>query len=60
MYSGIVVRESDAQGKAFWVNEYKKMLSVYGNELSTLKAIADRMVNENELKELVDKINVKW
>ena len=56
LYSGIVARESDEQGKAFWVNEYKKMLSVYGSESATLKAIADRMVHENELKELADKM----
>ena len=60
LYSGIVGRESDAQGKDFWVSEYKKLLSVYGNEASTLKAIADRMVNEKELKELADKMGILY
>lgn len=60
LYNGIVGRESDVQGKDFWVKEYRKLLSVYGDEMSTLKSIADRMVNENELKELANKINVKW
>ncbi len=60
LYSGIVGRESDAQGKDFWVSEYKKLLSVYGNEASTLKAIADRMVNEKELKELGDRMGVLY
>ena len=60
LYSGIVGRESDAQGKDFWVSEYKKLLSVYGNEASTLKAIADRMVNEKELKELADRMGILY
>ena len=60
LYSAIVSRKSDEAGKAFWVNEYKTLLAVYGSEDNTLKAIADRMVNENELKELANKLGVQW
>ena len=56
LYNAIVARTSDEAGKRFWVNEYKKMLPVYGSEIATLKAIADRMVNEPELKELAIKL----
>lgn len=60
LYNAIVNRTSDEAGKKFWVDEYKKVLAVYGSETTALKAIADRMVNENELKELADKMGVQW
>lgn len=60
LYNAIVARSSDEEGKKFWVDEYKKVLAVYGSESTALKAIADRMVNENELKEIADKMRVKW
>lgn len=60
LYNAIVARSSDEAGKKFWVDEYKKVLAVYGSETTALKAIADRMVNENELKELADKMGVQW
>lgn len=60
LYNAIVNRDSDTQGKAFWVEEYKKLLAVYGSPAATLQAIADRMVNENELKTLAQKINFEW
>lgn len=60
LYSAIVGRSSDEAGKKFWVDEYTKALKVYGSEATTLKAIADRMVNENELKELAEKMGVQW
>lgn len=60
LYNAIVGRSSDEAGKKFWVEEYKKVLAVYGSESTALKAIADRMVNENELKELADKMGVQW
>lgn len=60
LYNAIVNRDSDTQGKAFWVAEYKKLLSVYGSSSATLQALADRMVNENELKTLAQKLNFEW
>lgn len=60
LYNAIVSRTSDEAGKKFWVDEYKKVLAVYGSESTALRAIADRMVNENELKELADKMGVQW
>ena len=60
LYSAIVARSSDEAGKKFWVEEYNKALKVYGSESTALRAIADRMVNENELKELADKMGVQW
>ena len=60
LYNAIVNRTSDEVGKKFWVDEYKKVLAVYGSETTALRAIADRMVNENELKELADKMGVQW
>ena len=60
LYNAIVNRTSDEAGKKFWVDEYKKVLAVYGSESTALRAIADRMVNENELKELADKVGVEW
>ena len=60
LYSAIVARSSDEAGKKFWVEEYNKVLKVYGSESTALRAIADRMVNENELKELADKMGVQW
>ncbi|BAK81633.1 DUF4214 domain-containing protein [Candidatus Arthromitus sp. SFB-rat-Yit] len=60
LYNAIVNRDSDTQGKAFWVEEYKKLLAVYGSATATLQAIADRMVNETELKNLAQKINFEW
>lgn len=60
LYSVIVNRTSDEAGKKFWVDEYKKVLAVYGSESTALQAIADRMVNETELKELADKMGVQW
>lgn len=60
LYSAIVGRTSDESGKKFWVDEYKKALTVYGSESVALKSIVDRMVNENELKELADKMGVQW
>ena len=60
LYNAIVNRTSDEAGKKFWVDEYKKVLAVYGSESTALRAIADRMVNENELKELADKMGVQW
>lgn len=60
LYSAIVARDSDEAGKKFWVEEYNKALKVYGSESTALRAIADRMVNENELKELADKMGVQW
>lgn len=60
LYSAIVNRTSDETGKKFWVDEYKKVLSVYGSESNALRAIADRMVNEGELKTLAEKMNLKW
>lgn len=60
LYNAIVNRSSDAAGRDFWVAEYNKLLSVYGSEEATLQAIADRMVNENELKELSTKLGVEW
>lgn len=60
LYNAIVNRTSDEAGKKFWVDEYKKVLAIYGSETTALKAIADRMVNENELKELADKMGVQW
>ena len=60
LYNSIVNRTSDEAGKKFWVDEYKKVLAVYGSESTALRAIADRMVNENELKELADKMGVQW
>lgn len=60
LYNAIVNRDSDTQGKAFWVEEYKKLLAVYGSPAATLQAIADRMVNENELKTLAQKIGFEW
>ena len=60
LYNAIVNRTSDEAGKKFWVDEYKKVLAVYGSESTALRAIADRMVNENELKELADKMGVEW
>ena len=60
LYNAIVNRTSDEAGKKFWVDEYKKVLAVYGSESTVLNAIADRMVNENELKKLADKMGVEW
>lgn len=60
LYSAIVNRTSDEVGKKFWVDEYKKVLAVYGSEANALRAIADRMVNEGELKTLAEKMNLKW
>ena len=59
LYNAIVARSSDEAGKQFWINEYKKMLPVYGSETNTLKALADRMVNEPELRELAIKLGFK-
>ncbi len=59
LYNAIVARTSDEEGKKFWVNEYKKSLAVYGTESQALQAIADRMVNETELKELAKTMNFK-
>ena len=58
LYNAIVSRDSDASGKNFWINEYKKMLSVYGSEEATFKAIVERMVNEKEVKKLANKLGV--
>ena len=58
LYGAIVARDSDAAGKKFWTDEYKKMLSVYGSQEATLRAIADRMVNEKEVKELANRLGV--
>ena len=60
LYSAIVSRSSDEVGKKFWIEEYKKLFEVYGSESTVLNAIADRMVNENELKKLADKMGVEW
>ncbi len=60
LYNAIVNRSSDIAGKEFWVTEYNKLLKVYGSEAATLQAISDRMVNENELKELSTKLGVEW
>lgn len=60
LYNAIVNRKSDENGKKFWVEEYRKVLAVYGSESTALKAIAERMVNENELKALAEKLNFVW
>lgn len=60
LYNAIVNRNSDENGRKFWVEEYRKVLSVYGSESTALKAIAERMVNENELKTLAEKLNFRW
>lgn len=60
LYKAIVNRDSDTAGRDFWIAEYKKVLQVYGSEAAALQAIAERMVNENELKELAGKLGVNW
>lgn len=60
LYKAIVARTAEQAGKDFWVNEYKKAVTTYGSEQLALKAIADRMVNEPELKTLAEKMNVQW
>lgn len=59
LYNAIVARPSDEGGKRFWINEYKKMLPVYGSQEATLKAISNRMVNEPELRELAGKLGLE-
>lgn len=60
LYSAIVGRDSDEEGKKFWMEEYNKTLNECGSDKEALKIIVDRMVNENELKEIAEKLDVKW
>ena len=59
LYNAIVAREAEQEGKEFWIEEYKKMLNVYETEEITLRAIADRMVNEPELKTIANNMGVE-
>ncbi len=60
LYAAIVARTPDQAGKDFWTAEYNKAVKTYGSEELALRAIADRMVNEPELKTLAEKMNVQW
>ena len=42
------------------MEEYNKTLNECGSDKEALKIIVDRMVNENELKEISEKLDVKW
>lgn len=60
LYAAILARKPDQVGKDFWIEEYKKAVTVYGSEDLALKVIADKMVNEPELKNLAEKMNILW
>ncbi len=60
LYNGIVGRNSEKEGREFWVSEYRKMLKVCGSETETLKSISDMMVNEKELREIASILKVRW
>ena len=58
LYRVIVNREADAEGFAFWVREYDKLINRKVEELEALLQISTRMVNEPEFKQRVSDLEI--
>ena len=54
----IVNRTSDKEGLEFWVSMYESLLKNGYSEEFAVKIVADRMINEDEFKNLVKNLKV--
>ena len=58
LYKVIVNRTSDKEGLEFWVSMYESLLKNGYSEEFAVKIVADRMINEDEFKNLVKNLKV--
>lgn len=58
LYKVIVNRTSDKEGLEFWVSMYESLLENGYSEEFAVKIVADRMINEDEFKNLVKNLKV--
>lgn len=58
LYKVIVNRTSDKEGLEFWVSMYESLIKNGYSEEFAVKIVADRMINEDEFKNLVKNLKV--
>lgn len=59
LYRVIVNRTSDKEGLEFWINMYESLLRNGYSEEFAVKIVADRMINEDEFKNLVKSLKIR-
>lgn len=59
LYKVIVNRTSDKEGLGFWMSMYESLLKSGYSEEFAIKIVADRMINEEEFKNLVKGLKIR-
>lgn len=59
LYNVIVNRTSDKEGLEFWISTYESLLNNGYSEEFAVKIVADRMINEDEFKNLVKSLKIR-